>query len=131
MAAATGQPSSQNAVIIERLDSIRGDIGELKAVLTEVNAWRNDFQAHYATAHAELDHKSNRAHLRVDEIERRAGELDRRTEENMKAIRSLENAIQPMIYTNRILAWLGGLLGVSMIALIWSIVIGQVSVVFP
>lgn len=90
----------------------------------DVTGWRRDFERVYAVAHTELDNKANHAHLRIDEVKRQQ-------EDASAQLKALRDAIQPMIYTNRILAWIGGLLGASIIGLIWALVVGQVTVVLP
>lgn len=125
MAGATGQPSKNDtAVILERIDSLRDDIAEVKAGMSDVTSWRHEFEKRYEVAHNDIDHKANLAHQRIDEIKLKQ-------EENTAQIKALRDAIQPMIYTNKVLSFIGGTLGVSVIALIWAIMTGQVSLVFP
>jgi len=58
-------------------------------------------------------------------------EQAKQTETLRQAIDSLQKSVQPLIFANKVMMWLAGILGTSIIILIWSLITGQAQVVFP
>lgn len=112
------------AVIAEKLDVIAAGQNEIKAAVSSLDARMDAFERSSIKATAEMQSEVVRAHGRIIEHEKT---LD----EHSKQIKALNDVIQPMIYTNRVLGWLAGLIGASVLALLWAILVGQVQVVFP
>lgn len=121
MAAAT---SPGQGIVLERIDQLRGDVAELKDLFRKHVESQTTYERESAIVHAELDNKSSAAHRRLDEQEAIIKELS-------EQVQKLRDAIQPLVFTNKILTWLGLALGGSVLALIWSIVTHQVSLVIP
>lgn len=110
-------------IILERIANLAEDLKGVASDVKEHNDRERKFEQKYIEAHSELVNSTNNAHSRIDD-------LKRRVEENDKAIKQLQQAIQPLIQANRILTWLAILLGSSIIALIWMIITHQVTIVW-
>ena len=111
-------------VILEKVLHIQEDVSEIK---TEVGCLNNNYQAfqrEYIKESAELSMKAVSSHRRLDVHERRLEAV----ETQMKEIR---DALHPLIYTNKILAFVGTALGASIIALIWSLITGKAVMFIP
>lgn len=115
--------ASNQAVLIERIETLRVDISELKQLMmTHIEAQEQD-QRQYLREHAKVEASTVAAHRRLDDLEKLTAGLVNDT-------KALKDAIQPLIFANKILTWVGVLLGGSVVALIWSIITGQVTLVF-
>ena len=111
-------------VILEKLSHVQEDVVEIK---TEVGCLSKNYQAfqrEYIKESAELSMKAMSSHRRLDVHERRLDAV----ETQMKEIR---DALHPLIYTNKVLAFVGTALGASIIALIWSLITGKAVMVIP
>lgn len=125
MSAATdAEEMTVNETIIERLKGIQEDVAEIKADLRAYNEREVAFQRHYEREHQIVLGKAEAAHRRIDGLEPKVAE-------NADQVKILTNLIQPLISTNKVLIWLGVGFGLSVVALIWAIIIGQAQVVFP
>ena len=115
---------SAGEVILERITHVQEGVSEIK---TEVGCLNNNYQA-FRREHikeiAELSMKTVSSHRRLDVHERRMDAI----EAQMKEIR---DALQPLIMTNRVLAFVGSAVGISVIALIWSLVTGKAVMFIP
>ena len=123
--------AASNEVIIERLEHLRCDIQEIKAALEKRGEQDQKFRDEYQREYAKVDGKTEKAHTRIDELNQRMAAMSTQTESNQKALEDLQKAIQPLVTANKILVWIGGVLGVSTVALIWSLITGQAQLVFP
>lgn len=85
---------------------LRGDNGSRPGLIHEVHSIGRDTQQH---------------------------KQDQRIRENKidELLEELSKSVQPLVYQSKVLTWLGGALGLSILALIWAIIIGQVQIVFP
>lgn len=113
----TPQQGVSNAVLLEKIENLREDLAELsKAISYHLEAQVKFEQQSYS------DRQLLKA--QVDNHEKEIAEL--RTQ-----VRKLTDMIRPLIVTNRILTWLGGILMASVVALIWGILTHQVLLIFP
>lgn len=111
-------------VILEKINNIQGDVSEIK---TEVGSLNKSYQASQHEAireRSELHMQSVASHRRLDVHEKRMKDI----EDQMREIR---NALQPLIFTNKILTFVGITLGGSTIALIWSLITGKAVMIIP
>jgi len=111
-------------LISNKLDHVKETVDTIKTDVKCLDQKQNAFEKTYIKEHQIVvsmatDNREEviRAHRRIDEIE--------------KSMKELQRTIQPLVATNKILTVLGGILATSVIALIWSIVTHQVSIVFP
>ena len=70
------------------------------------------------------EQKAEAAHNRLDYVEKRIELL----EINIKKITDM---MPSLVATNKVLIFIAGALGLSVVGLIWSLIIGQVQLVFP
>ena len=111
------------AVLLERIEQVRGDIAELKAVMACSSSDTATFRQSYIQQHVELKAEvgrvsdaATRAHKRIDDLEGQ--------------VRTIGEAVKPLIYQSRILAWASSLIGGALIlgalSFIWAIATHQV-----
>ena len=115
---------SASEIILERVANLQEDVSGIKTDVGCLNKSYQAFQREYIKESAELSMKAVSSHRRLDVHETRLTAI----EDQMKEIR---NALQPLIFTNKILAFVGVTLGASTIALIWSLVTGKAVMVIP
>ena len=121
------QPHSECAAgekILERVTNVQGDVTEIKKDVGCLNKSYQAFQREIIKENAKLSMKAVSSHRRLNLHEKRMKAI----ETQMKEIRGM---LQPLIYTNRILAFVGTALGASVIALIWSLITGKAVVIVP
>lgn len=108
-----------NAVLKERLDVVVQNTADIKAAIEKIDG-RVDV---VEIANVKIDGKADAAHRRLDDHVKRLDTLE-------VAVRNLSDAVQPLVWTSRLIAFVGTAVGVSIIALIWSLITGQASVTF-
>jgi hypothetical protein len=103
---------------------IADEIKELKARFIEHDKIEREFQAQYWMRHSEVKQSAEASHRRIDKIEVAQAEMHR-------DYKQLASQIAPLIQAYKILAFLGGAIGLSIIALIWSLITGSVIIATP
>ena len=111
-------------VVLEKIINVQDDVSEIKKDVGDLNKSYLAYQRVAIKESAEFSMKVISSHRRLDAHEERM----RSMEKQMKEIR---DALQPLIYTNRILAFIGGSLGLSVTALIWSLITGRAVMIIP
>ena len=99
-------------VLREQMKTVQRDITEIKDVVNKIDGNQRELSAAFLVACEQNEHR------------------DERLDKHEKRIESLEEAIKPMIFAYKILAWVGSILGLSIIALLWAIFTGQVTLGF-
>ena len=125
--AGSSQPHGECAageVILEKVSNLQEDVSEIKTEVGCLNKNYQAFQREYIKESAELSMKAVSSHRRLDVHEKRMEAI----EAQMKEIR---DALPPLIMTNRVLAFVGGAVGLSVIALIWSLITGNAVMFIP
>lgn len=130
-------------VLVERLSNLQTDVTDIKSTsLPKIEASIACFGGNldrlerlYLVEHEKMNSKVDAAHRRLDDHAGKITDQSVRSETNTRRIEEiavqiikLEKTIQPLI---KILVWLGVTFFGSLIALIWSIVTHQVTLVFP
>ena len=105
------------AVIDERLRVLIDAVTEIKTAVHCVDDRLDIFERQYIERHTALVSKVDTTKLKCDDHEDR--------------IQALEKAIQGITPWMKLLAFVGSGLGVSIIALIWALLTGQATVMFP
>jgi hypothetical protein len=114
---------TDEAVILERIKNLQGDVTEIKTAVKCGEKRAQEFERLYIKEHGVVEQSAQAAHDRLDIQDERMVVLD-------KSIKTLVEVIQPLVTTNNVLKWVGGLLGGSIFILIWMIILGQVQLVF-
>lgn len=107
-----------SAVILERIEAVRGDIAEIKNTLACFSTDTTNFRQSYIQQHVELkaevgrvNEATIRAHKRIDDLE--------------KQVQTIGDAVKPLIYQSKILAWssslIGGALILGALSFIWAV----------
>jgi hypothetical protein len=120
----TGSAIPQADVILERITNVQGDVSEIKTSVGCLSKDSQTFQRQYIRDHSEVTMKVSASHRRLDEHELRMKAIEAQMQE-------LRDALHPLIITNRILGFIGGAVGLSVIALIWSLVTGRAILLIP
>jgi len=110
-----GSPA-QNAVIIERLDRIQADLCKIQSRMDTQENDRIQFREAYLVGHTELEALAKDTAKKVDDHE--------------KEIKTLEDMVKPVVWSNRIVSSVTILLGSAIIALVWQLITGQAQVFF-
>jgi len=124
-------PNSQSAdikVIMAQMEGVQNTLDEIKTTLKCMNDWRSSFELLYTGEHVKLEESTKAAHRRLDLLEPKVDELAKTL---LSSTQAIEHALGPLKTQAKIIAWVGGILGTSIILLIWAIIIGQVQLVFP
>ena len=111
-------------VILEKIINIQGDVSEIKIVAERLSTNYQIFQREVVRETAEATMKAAASHRRLDLHDERIKAI----ENQMKEIR---DALHPLIWTNKILAFVGSAVGLSVIALIWSLITGKAVMIIP
>ena len=123
--------AASTEVIIERIEALRCDVQDISKKLEDHNRREGEFREHYVKEHGLVDNKAQRAHERIDQVEARIMEHAKQMDALRQAMDSLQKSVQPLIFANKVMMWLAGILGSTIIILIWSLITGQAQVVFP
>ena len=116
-------PSVQS-VIVERLEHIRSELEQITKRLDTFIESSSQFRIDYEIRHAELSAKTNAAHTRLDDQAKDLAVLKAVSAEQQKSIGSLN------IYA-KMLGFVAGILGSSVIVFLWSIITHQVTLAVP
>jgi len=111
------------AVVLEMISNIQDDVTEIKKDVKDGKERSQEFERLYIKAYAQVEQSAQSAHKRLDDHEVRLKGLE-------DSIKKFVEVIQPLVTTNNILKWVGGILGGSIFILIWMIILGQVQLVF-
>jgi hypothetical protein len=118
-------------VLLERLDYLRNEIAEMKDQLRVHLKSEQDWERDSIEVHSTLRNAIDAAHRRLDDQAKRLGEQEEQIKGVTAEIRLLQSMIGPLVTTNKILSVIGGLLGTSIFALIWAILLHRISISIP
>jgi len=117
-------PPISNAVLLEKIDNVLRNVENMSCdIKTNANDFTR-FSREYEGSHTQVVESDKQAHARIDELKKRMDAFD-------EAMKKLTESIQPLIFTNKILTWLAVLLGGSIVALIWSILTHEITLLAP
>ena len=121
-----------NIIIAERLEGLRQEMQEFRRTNADDLRDLKISNAELAAAVRTLAETYKVEHVKVLKdvaaLERRMDVID---DPKDGKLTKLINEVQPLIFANRIMVWVFVSLGVSVIALIFSILTHQVTLVFP
>jgi hypothetical protein len=112
-----------NAELRVYVEKIVADIADLKTSLKEHDRVERDFQREYWQRHTKVAESAERAHFRIDDLVETIREIK-------DWHKKLGESITPLMHTNKIILFIGGALGLSVLALIWSLITGQAIIIF-
>ena len=104
-------------VIIERIEELRRDIIAIKNDVTQTCKLVSDFQLFYTKEHTKLE-------AMTLEMLRDLAKHDVRIE-------TLETLIRPLVFQNKIVASIGGILLLAVVGILFAIFTHQITLVFP
>lgn len=120
----TGPDSEPNlGVVLERIGDLRGDVSEIKAQITCYNDREIAFEMKYTEERTSLaadvrtaGETAARAHKRIDDLE--------------KQVVTIGDAVKPLIFQSKVLAWASSLIGGALIlgalSFLWAIATHQI-----
>ena len=113
----------ETAVLIERLKNLSDDLAKIDRGVSSLDSRFGIFERSYLVEHAKVVNRADDAHSKITDHLRRIERLE-------ASFEALSKMIQPLINTNKIVVWIGGALGISLLGLVWSILTGQVTLLF-
>jgi len=122
MPAATGQTRAV-AVLEERLSNLQSDITQIGCNVSTLITGFHDFRNTYVSEHAKVVSRTEAHGETLIDHKKRIEELE-------KEYKKLLDMITPLIQTNKVVVWIGAVLGMSVLGLIWAIITGQVTLLF-
>ena len=103
--------------LIERIDNVGEDVKEIKST---VNKMRDEAR--------KVEKHCSERHIRTEGL---VEGHEERIKENTRAIKALQDSVQPLVMMSKVLGFVATLLAASVIGLIWMIITHQVQIVFP
>lgn len=113
----------ETAVLVERLKNVQDDLVKIDRGVCALNEKLSAFERSYLVEHAKVVNRADEAHAKLTDHLRRIERLE-------TSFEALSKMIQPLINTNKIVVWIGGALGLSVLGLVWSLLTGQVTLLF-
>ena len=110
-------------VVITHLEHVREDIGEIKENVKSLDKREAEFERMYVKEHTILADKAEDAHKRIDKQEDEISTLK-------NEVRVICDKLSPIIQGHKIMVFIGAALGMSVLALIWSLITGNVELLF-
>jgi len=107
------EPRVTNAILLERLEVVRCDVSESKAKIDRLV----DERLTNAVEHKEITEK-----LEAVEV---------RSKSNSDRIEKLTKVVERLTVPIQILGWIAGIVGAAVLGLVWLLITGQVTLVFP
>jgi hypothetical protein len=104
-------------VIVERIEELRKDIIEIKNDVTQTCKLISDFQLFYTREHAKLEVMTL--------------EMLKDLAKHEVRIETLDALIRPLIFQNKIVASIGGILLLAVVGILVAIFTHQITLVFP
>ena len=144
-----------NTRMSDRFDTLNASLEEVKDLLRKVSDKVSAMEKEAIASSTSLvaRHESNFERIatnnkRVDDLDGRVRALEvlfeksrnlessdklmsDRIDETEKAIAYINKVLPSLIFSNRLMTGLAGVLGVSVVGLIWSLITGQVNLTFP
>jgi chromosome segregation ATPase len=115
---------TQMGVILEKLNFVFDKIEKITNKIEGICSQQNAFIRDYIAQRAAVEQKAEAAHNRLDYVEKRIELL----EVNIEKITDMMPSLMAM---NKILIFIASAFGLSIVGLIWSLIIGQVQLIFP
>jgi len=103
--------------IEEKIDGILRIQEETQAMLKELTACYQKSQMDYTRANVILEQKADAAHSRLDE--------------QQKDIAAMKTSVQSIVTQYKIINFIAGAFGLSLIGLIWGIITHSVAITIP
>lgn len=103
-------------------------MGELKASNAELTKAVNTLAKTYEVEHVRVVSDVDNIRKRLDAIDK---PKDGRLDQIEAQLDQITKDLQPLVTANRIMVWIAGALGVSVIGLIWAILTHQILLVVP
>ena len=110
-------PVVSNAVLLERIETLRDAIQKLETAIVCSNQEFSNLRTEY-----------NREHVRVVANTEKA---IAKTEDHEQRIRALEDAVKPIVLLTKVIGAVGVIMAGTLIAFLWTLITHQVQIVIP
>lgn len=111
------------SAILSKVEELRLDISAVAGKVDGLSANYQAFQINYTGAHVDVVSKTDAAHRRLDDHEKKLFELSKALQEEERLTITICEQVKQM---KAIMAWIGGAVGVLVVALLWEILTHQV-----
>ena len=118
------QDEDNLGVILEHLKNLDKGQADIKAIVESLEKEFQAFQRQYIGQYTQMVGRIEMAHARLDKLEPLV-------EAFRISMETLKNSIQPLITMNKLVIWIAGGVGLSIIGLIWSVITHRVELIFP
>ena len=118
-----GEGRISNSILLERIEALMASMAEIKNEIKEHNASQVQFTIDYEKRHAILESNVKINREDIDDQDKDLREL----KSNFSNIKSI---VDRLVTQAKIEIWIGAAIGSSVIILIWSIIIGKVTLIF-
>lgn len=120
-------------VVMERLGGLAAALLEVKALVQSMDAQQRRDAIERATSTTAMDAKIVAAHTRLDDHDDKLDELENAQKETDREYKAAQKEADKKLgrfeAAYNVMVFVGGALGLSVIALIWSLITGQVHLV--
>jgi len=117
----TPQPPKTD-VILERVQSVQETVIKIENAVEKLSCKVSEFQLGYVKAHERV----------VGDIEEAISRLnahDKDIKDLRDDLKALTDVIKPLVFTNRILTWMAGIIGLGVIVFIGALLTHEVQVI--
>ena len=116
--------AESQGIVLERIESLRCDIAELRGAVDVLTRDYREFREVYVGAHVSLEAKAEAAHRRLDEHINGQKDLE-------NDVKQLKEQLAPVVLWGKIIGFVGSAVMLSIIALIWSLITGELRLIVP
>jgi len=122
-------------VLAKQMEYTVKAVDEIKVSLSCFEKKRAEEWVEYKVEHARVVDDIEDVNGKYSQLDRDFGgkysKLDKDTQQLQRDLQTLKDAIAPLIISNKILIWIGGILGTSVIIFVWSLITHAVEVITP
>lgn len=105
-----------NEVLANKIDNLQSTLDRLEESMSKLDAEQRQSELNAARDNARIENKADSAHRRIDNLVTQLG--------------TVQKELPTLILAYRVMAFIGGALGLSVIALIWALITGQAKITF-
>ena len=109
-------PMTNESVLEERIEAVFSTLIRIEEMLARYDERMRLLEREGSIDHMRIETKVDAAHRRIDDMQ--------------PVIQMVRDSLPGLLTVSRAMIWLGGVLGLSVLALIWSLITGQATISF-